>query len=137
MVDVIRYLVIKALANKFQQVVILKEYFVDGFSPSDLSARYCIRKDVIRGYITRIHEQIKNKLVIKPLLENVYPLLEKISPVIENVCRCKLCGEVMHCNVVEYHIRYHHRDVVDEYVDSIVEILKKRINEVKGVGGSQ
>jgi len=135
--DIVRYLVIKALSNKFNDIRLLKEYFVDGLSPSDLSARYCISKDSVRGFILRMYEYAGDKRYLPKLFEIIYPYLEKIKPVVHVVCMCKLCGEIMDCNVIGHHIRHYHRDVVEEYVDSILKIIKKKINEAKGMGGSQ
>ncbi len=128
---VLEYLIIKVLAGRDNIVRAVHDYFVNSVSPSSVAIRYSLSKHQVRGYIQRIVEKTGSVVKARVLLKHAIPIILKIKPIVKeingHIARCGLCGEELPSQIMEDHIRKRHAGLIDEYLESTVEIIKKNI----------
>ncbi|MEM0014104.1 MAG: C2H2-type zinc finger protein [Zestosphaera sp.] len=121
---VTKHLVIKRLAGNSLMIMVAKEYFVDGVSPSTISYKYRVSKFRVRGYIQRVTEKIRNPYLASSIVKQVFPLILEVEPAVIKVGDrfiCLLCDQSFNNEVTaENHIRRKHVDYVDETVKEII-----------------
>lgn len=126
---VLEYLIIKVLAGRNDVIKAVHDYFVNGVSPSSVAIKYSLSKHQVRGYIQRIVEKTGSVVKAKVLLKYAIPILLKIKPITKEVngyiVKCGLCGEELPNQIIEDHIRKRHASLIDEYLESTIEIIKK------------
>jgi hypothetical protein len=125
--EALRYLAIKVLAGDLVVLYALKEYLIDGESPSTLSHRYKIGKFKLRGYIQRVVEKAGNYRVAQALIRSSFNVLASLTPVVVKVpggYYCTACGKTLTMNP-ERHVRLEHRDIVDRVVADCVRLAKR------------
>lgn len=131
LVAVLEYLVLKALADRVEVVKALYDYFVEGSSPSTIANKYSLSKHQIRGYVQRIMEKTGSGTKARVFMKYAIPVIIKIKPIVRKVngaiVVCGLCNEELPIQVIEDHIKKKHANVVNEYISSVVEVLKKVI----------
>ncbi|MCI4438089.1 MAG: hypothetical protein JHC33_14885 [Ignisphaera sp.] len=129
--DLLEYLVVKVLAGKESVVKALIDYFVYAESPSNIAVKYDLSKNQVRGYAQRIIEKTGSAAKAKVILKYATPIILKIKPIVRKtngaLVKCLLCGEELPIQVIEDHIRKKHASVVDDYLYSIIDLLKKNI----------
>ena len=129
--SVLEYLVAKALADRFEVVQALYDYFVEGRSPSVLASRYKLSKHQIRGYVQRITEKTGSLLKARIIIKYATPYIMKVRPIVkrmnDNMVRCLVCGEELPIQVAEDHIRKYHGAILAEYIDAIVELMRRDV----------
>ncbi len=126
--EALRYLVIKVLAGDFVTLHSLKEYLVDGESPSVLSHKYRVGKFKLRGYIQRVLEKAGNYRVAQHIVKTSYTYLSGLSPIVVRVPRgyyCTACEKPITMNP-ERHIRLEHKDLVNRIVAECMRAAVKR-----------
>jgi hypothetical protein len=122
--DVARYLAALALAGQFEAIEILRLYYVEGCSPSDVGSALGVPKSRVQSYVQRIREKVGSQrasFVLKWLM----PRLKGVSPVI-NGKRCLLCGEPIVNLSPTVHIILFHRDHINKVVESILNGGERR-----------
>jgi len=122
-----KYLVIKKLAGDTLTILAIKEYLVDGLSPSTIGYKYKISKFRIRGYVQRIIDKARSHIAAAAIVKSVLPYVLNIDPIVLKVGSayiCLLCDAHLRSENVEYHIRRKHRDVINNLVEQI--LLKVR-----------
>jgi hypothetical protein len=128
---VLEYLILKVLADKEEVVKALYDYFVEGASPSTIATRYGLSKHQIRGYVQRIMEKTGSGTKARVLMKYTIPIIIKIKPITKKVngsiAVCGLCNEELPIQVIEDHVRKKHANVVNEYVNSVIEVLRKAL----------
>lgn len=128
---VLEYLIIKVLAGRDDIVRAVHDYFVNSISPSSVAIRYSLSKHQVRGYIQRIVEKTGSVMKARVLLKYATPVILKIKPITKEVngyiVKCSLCGEEFPSQIMEDHIRKRHLSLIEEYLESTVEIIKKNI----------
>jgi len=118
-----KYLVIKKLAGDTLTILAIKEYLIDGLSPSTIGYKYKISKFRVRGYIQRIVDKARSHAAATAVVKAVLPYVLGIDPIIlriGNTYICLLCDTHLKSENVEHHIRRRHRDVVNSIVEQIV-----------------
>jgi hypothetical protein len=134
--SVLEYLVLKMLAGKEEVVKALYDYFVEEGSPSTIATKYGLSKHQIRGYVQRIMEKTGSGIKARVLMKYTIPIIIKIKPVTKkvngSVAICGLCNEELPIQIIEDHIKKKHTDIVNEYVNSVIEVLRKSTT-LKGV----
>ena len=128
--DLLEYLIVKVLAGKDNIVNALADYFVKGESPSTIAAKYGLSKHQVRGYAQRITEKTGSSAKARALLKYAIPIITKIKPIVKingSIAKCILCGEELPVQIIEDHIKKRHRVVVEEYLHSTIELLRKSI----------
>ena len=127
-ITVTRYLVIKRLAGNSSMIMAVKEYFVDGVSPSTISYKYKISKFRVRGYVQRVTEKLRNPYLTSNVVRQIFPVILEVEPAVIKVGDrfiCLLCDQTFTSEVtVENHIRRKHADYVNEVVEQIVGSTK-------------
>jgi hypothetical protein len=125
----LEYLIVKALAGKDNVVKALSDYFVYGESPSVIALKYGLSKHQVRGYAQRIVEKTGSVTRAKVILKYATPIILKIKPVTKKMnssfVKCLLCGEELPLQIAEDHIRKKHTPIVEDYLQSTVELMRK------------
>ena len=132
--SVLEYLVVKALSSKFNIIKALRLYFVENISPSRIEVLTGLTKNQVRGYAQRIIEKATDVVRARIYAKYLIPYVEKIKPIMEcngASCRCRICNVDVPDYAVEIHIKNLHSDVVDECVNTIIELLRKKLNKVR------
>ncbi|MDK6028036.1 hypothetical protein QPL79_01475 [Ignisphaera sp. 4213-co] len=129
--DVLEYLIVKILAGKDNIVNALADYFIYGESPSVIALKYGLSKHQVRGYAQRIVEKIGSATKAKALLKYAIPVITKIRPVTKKLngsfVKCVLCGDELPIQIIEDHIRKKHAVVVEEYLYSTIDLIRRSI----------
>lgn len=119
----------KALAGKDNVIKALSDYFVYGESPSVIALKRGLSKHQVRGYAQRIVEKTGSVTRAKVILKYATPIILKIKPVTKKMnssfVKCLLCGEELPLQIVEDHIRKKHMPIVEDYLQSTVELMRK------------
>jgi hypothetical protein len=126
-VESLRYLVVKVLAGDVVTLHALKEYLIDGESPSVLSHKYRVGKFKLRGYIQRVIEKAGNHRIAQYILRSTYDSLSRLSPIVVKVSGgyyCTICERLLTMNP-ERHIRLEHRDLVNKIVADCLRLAKR------------
>lgn len=128
-VALVRFLVIKRLAGNSSTLMVIKEYFVDGVSPSSISYKYKVSKFRVRGYIQRVTEKTRNSYLASLIIKQVFPLILEIEPAVIKVNEryvCLLCDQSFNSEVtIENHLRRRHKEHVDKTVKEVLESIKE------------
>ncbi len=129
----LEYLVVKALANKFEIIKALADYFVNNKSPSTVASEYGLSKHQVRGYIQRIVEKAGSVNKARTIMKFIAPYVLKIKPIMkkssDTIVQCILCGEELPLIAAEEHVKKYHGGLVDEYVDAIIELLRRDLEK--------
>ncbi|MEM0026502.1 MAG: hypothetical protein QXT53_01020 [Ignisphaera sp.] len=129
--DVLEYLIVKVLAGKDNVVNALSDYFIIGESPSVVALKYGLSKHQVRGYAQRIIEKMGSATKARVLLKYAVPVVIKIKPIVRKLngafVKCMVCGEELPIQIIEDHIRKKHATVVEEYMYSTIELIRRNI----------
>lgn len=124
-----RFLVVKRLAGNSSTLMAVKEYFVDGISPSSISYKYKVSKFRVRGYIQRVTEKTRNSYLASSVIKQVFPLILEIEPAVIKVNEryvCLLCDQSFVSEVtVENHLRKRHGEYIDKVVREVLEGVRE------------
>ncbi|MEM1622664.1 MAG: hypothetical protein QXZ60_03160 [Sulfolobales archaeon] len=126
-VESLKYLIVKVLAGDFVTLHALKEYLLDGESPSILSHKYRIGKFKLRGYIQRVIEKAGNYRVAQYVIKVSYGTLCSLTPIVVRVpggYYCTVCEKVLTMNP-ERHIRLEHKDIVNKIASDCIRLAKR------------
>jgi len=127
----LEYLIVKALAGKDNVIKALTDYFVYGESPSVIALKYDLSKHQVRGYAQRIVEKTGSVTRAKVILKYATPIILKIKPITRSLnnsfIKCLLCGEEFPFQIAEDHIKKKHMSIVEDYLQSTVELMRKNI----------
>lgn len=129
--SLLEYLVLKMLTGNGIVVEALKMYIVDEMSPSTVASKLGLSKHQIRGYAQRVVEKIGDFRKAFLVISEVYDLLMRIKPIVSNYGHrkiCMVCGRELSTSG-EDHVKRYHREVVEDYVYSILTILKIRVSK--------
>lgn len=128
-VALVRFLVVKRLAGNSSTLMVVKEYFVDGVSPSSISYKYKVSKFRVRGYIQRVTEKTRNSYLASLVIKQVFPLILEIEPAVIKVNErhvCLLCDQSFSSEVtVENHLRRKHGEYIDKVVKDVLEGVRE------------
>lgn len=128
-VALVRFLVIKRLAGNSSTLMVVKEYFVDGVSPSSISYKYRVSKFRVRGYIQRVIEKTRNSYLASLIIKQVFPLILEVEPVVIKVNEkyvCLLCDQSFDSEVTaENHLRRKHEGHISKTVTEVLESIKE------------
>jgi predicted DNA-binding protein (UPF0251 family) len=116
---VARYLVTLALADQRDAIEVLRLYFVENVSPSEIEARLNIARSRVQGYLQRVREKVGSQRA-HTLLRQLMPKLKAVAP-IANGKRCTLCNELVATMPLTVHIILFHKDYVDRVVRDILD----------------
>ncbi len=128
----LEYLVLKMLTGNVKVIEALRQYIVDGLSPSSVADNLGLSKHQVRGYAQRVIEKVGDSRRASMVISKVYDMLIRIEPVIKNYGGrkiCVLCGEELRGSG-EDHIRKRHYDIVRRYVKLIASVLRMRLREI-------
>jgi len=125
--ELINYLVRLRLADNKKALCIL-ELASNGEHPSKIYEECKATRDELRSYLNRVREKMGNGYKTFVIIKHVIPLLSDIKPVIVDG-RCTLCGADMQVNcAIMSHLFHRHKDVVDYYVQWVIDKLRERVN---------
>jgi hypothetical protein len=132
--DVIDYMIVKALAGRKNVLEALVQYAYGRIKPSE-AYRYGVSKLQLKGTINRIYTKAYSCTAALELVKRVAPMvIATIDPIIEvdgsYIPRCKICGMYMISrNQVpifpEDHVVKRHRDIVKKHRDMVLSELKR------------
>jgi predicted DNA-binding protein (UPF0251 family) len=117
--DVARYLVVLALADQRDAIEVLRLYFVENVSPSEIEARLNVARSRVQGYVQRVREKVGSQMA-HTLLRRLIPKLRAVAP-IANGRRCTLCNELVVNMPLTVHITLFHKDYVDKVTRDILD----------------
>jgi hypothetical protein len=129
LVAITRYMVIKKLAGDVIAIMAIKEYLVDGLSPSTIGHKYNISKFRVRGYVQRIMDKARNHIVAESIVKMIFPYILNIEPIVLKVRGryiCLKCDQQLTKARIEHHIRKKHKELVNQLVAQIVSNVKRR-----------
>lgn len=128
-VTLVKFLVTKRLAGNSSTLMVVKEYFVDGISPSSISYKYKISKFRVRGYIQRVTEKTRNSYLASLIIKQVFPAILEIEPAVIKVNEryvCLLCDRFFDNEVtIENHLRRKHEEHINKTVKYVLESIKE------------
>ncbi len=128
-IALVRFLVIKRLAGNSSMLMAVKEYFVDGVSPSSISYKYKVSKFRVRGYIQRVTEKTRNSYLASSIIKQVFPLILEIEPAVIKVNEkyvCLLCDQSFSNEItVENHLRRKHEEHINKAIKEVLESVKE------------
>jgi hypothetical protein len=127
---IVRYLVIKKLINDVVALVAIKEYLIDGESPSVIAFKYRTSKFKVRGHIQRVIDKAGNYRVATKVVEVVYPHIASIEPVMLRSggrVLCMLCNTYLRASDAESHLRKKHKEFINNIVRNITNIVISRV----------
>ncbi len=128
--DIVEYLVLRRLISDITTVLLLKEYFVDGNSPSDISRKYSISAHTVRGYVERLIEKAGSPHIIPGIIKRVLPYIMNIEPLIIIVSGKYYCLEceitLSNKQAAINHIKRRHRDKLNRIVNEVLTKIKQQ-----------
>jgi len=127
--EITRYLVLKRLAGDAVAIMSIKEYLIDGLSPSTIGHKYGISKFRVRGYVQRVVDKARNHLVAESIVRAVFPYIMEVEPIVLRVRGkyvCLKCDQQLLKERVEHHIRKKHKDLLNATVQKIVSSIRRR-----------
>jgi len=127
-VSIIKYLVIKRLAGDTITILAVKEYLVDGASPSTIGYKYHVSKFRIRGYVQRVVDKAHSHAIAAAVVRATFPYIMGIDPIILKIGGkyvCILCDTQLRQGQVEHHIRRKHKDIVNNITSQIIIKLRR------------
>jgi len=128
-IALVRFLVIKRLVGNSSMLMAVKEYFVDGVSPSSISYKYKVSKFRVRGYIQRVTEKTRNSYLASSIIKQVFPLILEIEPAVIKVNEkyvCLLCDQSFDNEItVENHLRRKHEEHINKTIKEVLENIKE------------
>jgi len=132
LIVITRYLVLKKLVNDTTTLLAIKDYYVDGLSPSTIGYKYKISKFRVRGYIQRITDKTRNHLIATNIIRRVFPSIMNIEPVVIKVSNkylCLLCDQTFSTELMaENHLKKKHKDLLNNVVNQIVQSIRKQVS---------
>lgn len=136
---VLEYLVVKALVGRTDVLNALQEYFIMNRSPSVIATRYGLSKHQVRGYVQRVVEKAGSIVKARVIVRKSTPYISRIRPIVRHtsygMVRCLVCGDEMPAIVSEDHVRKHHQGLVEEYVATVIQLLKREVLKSRAKGG--
>ncbi len=128
-IALVRFLVIKRLAGNSSMLMAVKEYFVDGVSPSSISYKYKVSKFRVRGYIQRVTEKTRNSYLASSIIKQVFPVILEVEPAVIKVNEkyvCLLCDQSFNNEItVENHLRRKHEEHINKTIKEVLESVKE------------
>ncbi len=128
-IALVRFLVVKRLAGNSSMLMAVKEYFVDGVSPSSISYKYKVSKFRVRGYIQRVTEKTRNSYLASSIIKQVFPIILEIEPAVIKVNEkyvCLLCDQSFNNEItVENHLRRKHEEHINKTIKEVLESVKE------------
>ncbi len=132
LIVITRYLALKKLVNDNTTLLAVKDYYVDGLSPSTIGYKYKISKFRVRGYIQRITDKTRSHLIATNIIKKVFPLIMNIEPVVIKVSNkylCLLCDQTFNTELMaENHLKKKHKDFFNNIVNQIVQSARKQVS---------
>ncbi|RLG79375.1 MAG: hypothetical protein DRO10_00050 [Thermoprotei archaeon] len=128
--SITRYLVIKRLSGDTVTILAIKEYLIDGASPSTIGHKYGISKFRVRGYVQRVMDKARNHMTAAAIVSRVFPYVINIEPIILKVGNryvCLKCDQQLARSQVEHHIRRKHKELVNELVSHITASVRTQV----------
>ncbi len=125
---IVKYLVAKRLTGDLITLLTVKEYLVDGLSPSTIGYKYKISKYRVRGYIQRVVDKAGSHVLATNVVKAVFNHILNLDPIVFKVGGryvCLACDATLRASELEYHIRRKHRDLVARITHQIVNKVKK------------
>jgi len=121
--ELIDYLVRLKLADHRKALCAL--YLLSlGESRSSAAERCGSFKGEVNGYLNRLKEKYHDGQRALVIVKYVIPLLDEIQPVVKDN-KCLICGRnLYHIQVAMTHLYTKHKDLVESYVNKIIEKLK-------------
>ncbi|RLG88880.1 MAG: hypothetical protein DRO18_00525 [Thermoprotei archaeon] len=125
---VIEYLVLRRLISDVTTILILKEYFVDGESPSDISRKYGISAHTVRGYVERLIEKAGSHHIIPTLIKISLPYIMNLDPmviVVSGKYYCLECDLTLKSKQSAInHVRRHHKERLERLVNDMLSKVR-------------
>jgi len=129
---VLSYLIARALTDK-KTLEILYDYFVNGYSPSEIAQKYGLPKYKVKTVVSSPSVKKKFRLV-RALLEKYYDDLRELETVFTqidaDIYMCKLCGWSIKVDVegnrgkfkgvLFWHVRSQHRREIGEIAKKLL-----------------
>ncbi len=118
-----RYLVMKRLINDVIALLAIKEYLLDGYSPSAIAFKYKTSKFKVRGHIQRVIDKAGNYRIAARILERLYPLVMSVEPVMlrsGNRVFCTLCNVHLRPSDAESHLKKKHKEFINMVIRTVV-----------------
>ncbi len=126
--EVVRYLVVKRLACDVVTLFVIKEYLVDGESPSTIAHKYKVSKHVVRGYAQRVLYKVGYSYrIATSVVKAVFPYVMNIEPIVLRLnghCYCLLCGEDLSPSVATAHLLKRHKEYIKQAVEYVMSRLR-------------
>jgi hypothetical protein len=145
----VKYLVLLRIARCDKAIDALADY-INGMSPSEISAKYGISKDGVRGFWSRVLTKCGSAQKAKALIRCATPIILSLKPVVEkngNTYRCLLCGETFvnggdAQTAISVHVNTYHSDYIERATVHVISRMRDRVlnnnhaskNELKGIG---
>lgn len=143
-----KYLVLLRIARCDNAINALAGY-INGMSPSEISEKYGISKDCVRGFWSRFLTKCGSAQKAKALVRCATPIVLGLKPVVEkngNTYRCLICGETFvnggdAQTAISVHVSTSHSDYLEKVTVQVISKLRDLVlnnnhtskNESKGI----
>ncbi|MEM0453638.1 MAG: hypothetical protein QXO98_03180 [Sulfolobales archaeon] len=118
-----KYMVMKRLINDVVALLAIKEYLLDGSSPSAIAFKYKTSKFKVRGHIQRVIDKAGNYRIATKILERLYPQIMSVEPVMlrsGNRILCTLCNTYVRPSDAESHLRKKHKEFINTVIRNVI-----------------
>ena len=130
----VKYLVLLRVARCDGALNALADY-INGMSPSEISSKYGISKDGVRGFWSRVLAKCGSAQKAKALIRCATPIILSLKPVVEkndNTYRCLLCGETFANGgdaqtAISVHVSTYHSDYLEIATVQVINRLRELV----------
>jgi hypothetical protein len=130
----VKYLVLLRIARCDNSINALADY-INGMSPSEISKKYGISKDAVRGVWSRVLTKCGSAQKAKALVRCATPVILSLKPVVEkndNTYRCLLCGETFANGgdaqtAISVHVNTRHPDHLERATVQVINRLRELV----------
>ena len=132
--EAVRILVLRRLVNDSVTLSILEMALLKNMSPSEISMALGVKRSYVKSNVYVFVKVAGDHFKATALLRKALPVVMGVNPVILNMAgrmyRCKLCSKDFSVSLRDVqsrlnHVKQAHRDIVDKYVNSVIEAISR------------
>jgi hypothetical protein len=133
--EAVRILVLRRLVDDKVALSVLEMALLKNMSPSEISTALGVKRSYVKSNVYMFVKAAGDQVIATELLRKALPIVMGINPVVfgapGRMYRCRLCLKDFTVNLRDSqsrmnHVKQSHRDIVEKYVNSVVEAISRR-----------